>query len=167
MGSSPVLCILLGRTDFRPYCSTSQMQPANWPITHLHILHTLPDRLTSLPTLFIPWLHGICTVDIEACDSQLGRIQLQKQHDEHHKLIRFLSKALTDADSDWDITHRECVAVVWAVLFLFSNLLGTHSTLKTYNEAPSRVLKLADATASSPDGYFGYCIWSLTSFFLS
>jgi len=54
----------------------------------------LRDALLQPPVLALPRRVAPFTIDVDACDTQLGRDLLQEQPDSHLKLVGFYSRAL-------------------------------------------------------------------------
>ena len=72
----------------------------------------------NLPILGLPLLGYRYTLDIDACDKQVGCTLPQDQPNGDRFPIGCWSRALTPAEKNYSTTERECLAVVWAILTL-------------------------------------------------
>ena len=109
-------------------------------------LEELKKRLIEPPILTLPRRDGRYTVDTDACDKQVGCVLLQEQPEVPARPIGYWSRSLNQAERAYDTTHRECLAVVWAVLLLRPYLEGTRYTIRTDHDALRWILNMADAT---------------------
>lgn len=109
-------------------------------------METLQNRLTQPPTLALPCRNGKYTVKTDACDRQVGCVLLQEHSYGTTRLVGYWSRSLNKAEKAYDTTHRECLAVVWAVLMLRYYLEGARFTIRTNHDALRWILNMADAT---------------------
>lgn len=100
----------------------------------MNSLNTLKDALSSPPVLALLNSTGNMTLETDACDVQVGRVLLHQQPDETTKPIRWWSRFLTDAESKYDTTQWECLAIVWSELLLQTYLEGARFTIRTDQE---------------------------------
>ena len=93
---------------------------------------SLKNKLISAPILghFKPESPIILYTD--ASNYAIGCILSQIQ-DEKEIVISYNSKSLNQRQSNYSVSERECLAIVWAVDKLRHYLYGTHFTIKTDN----------------------------------
>ena len=106
----------------------------------------LKEKLTSTPVLALPRATGQFTIDTDACDYQVGCVLLQRQDDDSLRPIGYWSRTLNPAETRYDTTHKECLAVVWAVLMLRPYVEGTHFVVRTDHQALKWILDLKEST---------------------
>lgn len=124
---------------------------------------TLKSKLVEPPVLALPRGKGRYTVDTDACNEQVGCVLLQEQPDGVKRPIGYWPRTLTTAERAYGTTHRECLAVIWAVLILRPYLEGTRFTIRTDHDALRWILNMSDATGKRQDGDYDYPNWSLIS----
>lgn len=103
----------------------------------LEALGAVRKKLISPSVLALSQSEGIYRlVNADVCDRQIGCILCQKQLDRNNKpIIGHWSRSLMDAERAYDTTHRECLAVVRAVLLRRSNIGATHFTILADHDA--------------------------------
>lgn len=80
----------------------------------------LKRLLTHPPILALPRASGLNTVDIDACNKQLGFLLLQEQPEGSAVPIDYWLGALNDIENKPATTHKEFLAVAWVILLLRS-----------------------------------------------
>ena len=90
----------------------------------------LKKRLLSPPILALPRYGNTYTLDTDACKYQVGCVLLQEQLSGDCLPIEYWSRALTDAESNYTTTEKECLAVVWSILTLRPYLYGNTFDLR-------------------------------------
>lgn len=105
----------------------------------------LKDKLIFPPILDLPRLNSKYTINTNACDTQMGRVLLQEQEEKLLKPTGYWSRSLCDAEPRYDITHKECLTVVWAVFLLRLYLEGSHFIIKTDHQALGWILSLKES----------------------
>lgn len=85
-------------------------------------------------------------LNTDTCDRQVGCVLPKKQEDGRDRPTGYLSCTLSKPEKNLDAIHRDCFAVVLAVLLLRRSLEGTMFTIKTDHHAWTWILNLADAT---------------------
>lgn len=60
--------------------------------------------------------------------------------------IWYCYRTLKTEERAYETTHRECLAVIWAVLILRSYLKGSRFTIRTDHQALRWILNMSDAT---------------------
>lgn len=109
-------------------------------------LETVEEKPIAPSVLALPRLQRACMVDKDACCRHIGCVRLQRQPDEHKNPIGYWSCCETDAEQTCDTTHRECLAVVWAILFFHLYAAGTCTTICKDHDVFKWIFVLEDAT---------------------
>lgn len=102
--------------------------------TEFEAMETLQQRLPSQPIWALSRPNGRYTLDIDACNNQVGCFLLQEQPGRAAKPVGYWSHALNQAEYVYDKMHREWLAVVWAVLPLGPYLEGSRFPFRTDDE---------------------------------
>lgn len=89
-------------------------------------------------------------IDTDVCEYQLGFTLLQEEEDDVKHTIRYWSQSLNKAEKNYSTTKRECLAVVWATLWLRPYLEGDKLTLRKYHAALRWALKFPDSSCRLP-----------------
>lgn len=97
-------------------------------------METLKSLLINPPILALARTDGHFTIDTDACDTQIGCVLLQRPPDDTNRPIGYWSRTLSDPEKKLSTTHRECLAVVWAVLLLRPCPDGSQFTVRTDHE---------------------------------
>lgn len=109
-------------------------------------LDTLQAKLVKTPMLAFPRSPGACTVDTDGCHNQIRCALLEKQLDRTGRPIRYWYGMLYNAKHTYDTAHRECLAVVWAVILLWPYLEGIRFTVWPDHDALKVALRITDYT---------------------
>lgn len=102
-------------------------QPTNFQElakAELRALQTLPEEIITPLVLFLTRLTGTYALETDVCDRQVGCDLPQKQPEESEEPSGYWSRSFHDTEWDYDITHKECLPVVWAVLLLRQYVVG-------------------------------------------
>lgn len=98
----------------------------------------MADVLKKLITLLVLGLLRLSRqykTEKDACDIQMWFVLLQEHEDEVLKPIGYWSRSTQNAESRYDTTNKEYLAVVWDVLLLRLHLEGTHFIVRTGHQA--------------------------------
>jgi len=106
----------------------------------------LRDALLQHPVLALPRRGAPFTINVDACDTQLGCALLQEQPDSQLKSLGFDNRALQPEQGNYSATEKECLGLVWAVLHLRHYVEGSRFTVRTDHECLSWVYRLTTAT---------------------
>lgn len=106
----------------------------------------LKEALMTSPALTIPTSTGRIAPDKDACTFQDGCVHLPHQEHETTKPTGYWSGSLTDAESKYDTTQWECLAIVWDVLIIRPYLEGIRLTIRTDHDSVKTVLSLVKST---------------------
>jgi len=91
----------------------------------------LRGALLHPPVLALPRRGAPFTIDVDACDTQLGCALLQEQPDSQLKPVGFHSRALQSEQRNYSATEKECLGLVWAVLHLRHYVEGLRFMVRT------------------------------------
>jgi len=106
----------------------------------------LRDALLHLPVLALPRRGAPFTIDVDACDTQLGCAVLQEQPESGLKPLGFYSRALQPEQRNYSATEKEGLYLVWALLHLRHYVEGSRFTVSTNHECLSWIYRLTTAT---------------------
>lgn len=90
----------------------------------------LHEKLISTPVLALPYTGGHNTLDTDACNVQVGCVQLQEQPDSTKILAAYWSPSLAKVERAYNTTQKECLAILSPVLLLRLYLEGTRITIR-------------------------------------
>ena len=106
----------------------------------------LRDVLVHPPVLALPRRDAPYTIDVDACDTQMGCTLLQEQPHSELKPMRFYSRAMQPEQGNYSATEKECLGLVWSVLHLWNNVEGSRFTVRTDHECLSCIYRFTTAT---------------------
>lgn len=92
---------------------------------------TFQETVISPPILALPYTGGHYMLDTDACSAQVGCVLIQEQPNPSKGLTSYWSRSLTKAKQAYDTTQKECLEVVWSLLFLRPYLKRTQITIRT------------------------------------
>jgi RNase H-like domain found in reverse transcriptase len=103
------------------------------------------DALRNPPILALPRIEGTLTLDTDASDHQLGCCLLQSQPDGSQRPLGYWSRGFKSAEKNYSTTEKECLAIVWAILYLRPYLEQQKFIIHTDHHSLRWVLNLSDA----------------------
>ena len=106
----------------------------------------LKSILSNPPILRLPRVGLQYSLDTDACDEQIGCTLLQTHEDGHRYPIGFWSRQLNDAERNYSVSEKECLAIVWAVQTLRPYLERERFVINTDHHALKWLLNIADAS---------------------
>lgn len=83
-------------------------------LVEIDMFEALKKLLTPMPILALPRQGLSYKVDSNASDKMLGAVLMQTQTDGNLTPIGYFSRRLSPVDKNYDTSHREYLAVVWA-----------------------------------------------------
>jgi len=104
----------------------------------------LRTALVNPPILSLPKEGLPFTLDVDACDYQLGACLQQEQPDKSLLPLGYYSRTLNPAERNYSTPEKECLAMVWAILLLRPYLAGQRFTVRTDQVALKWLLSLKD-----------------------
>ena len=108
--------------------------PFVWSNECQKAFETLKHCLTSAPILSFPRTVGEFVLDTDASGFGIGAVLSQVQ-DEHERVLSYASKTMSNSQRRYCATHRELLAVVWAVRHFSHFLLGRPFRIRTDHAA--------------------------------
>lgn len=84
------------------------------------------------------------SLDTDACSHQVGFALFQDQPDGRRHPIVYWSRTLTKAESNYSMTEKECLALVYGVLTCRPYLLGQWFVINTYHSALRWLMEIND-----------------------
>ena len=112
-----------------------------WTAAELASFEQLRTLVTDNVVLAHPDWNVPFEVHTDACSHGIGATLVQKINDVE-RVVSFISRSLTEAESKYNIFEKECLAIIWACSQWYSlYLYGRRFTLVTDNEAVSWLFK--------------------------
>ena len=116
------------------YELTKKGQPFTWSPRQQASFEQLKKALTSPPVLSYPTREGLFVLDTDASNVSIGAVLSQVQGGEE-RVIAYASKRLSDVERRYCTTKRELFAVIYAVRWFRSYLIGRHFVIRTDHSA--------------------------------
>ena len=113
----------------------------------LSSFHKLREILLNYPVLRIPHPSKTYLLDCDASDTQMGCSLLQEQEDGLYMPVGYFSKSMNASKKAYSATHKEGLAVIWAIQLLRLYIEGTHFKVRIDHHALRWPL-----TLRSPEG---------------
>nr|GEZ78457.1 reverse transcriptase domain-containing protein [Tanacetum cinerariifolium] len=107
---------------------------------------TLKRKLTEAPILITPDWDMPCELMCDANNFAIGEVLGQRQ-DKHFMPIHYASKTMTEAESNYTITEKEMLAVVYAFEKFWSYLIMNKSIVYTDHSALKYLFAKKDSKA--------------------
>ena len=130
-----------------PYFGTEKDTPfpqGTWTEEHEHAFATFKKLLSQAPVLQPPDFSKRFIVETDASNLGLGAVLLQAGQDKIEHPICYLSRALTDAEKNYDTSNKEGLGVVWACSELRPYLYGKPFTIRSDHQPLKWALNLSD-----------------------
>ena len=105
----------------------------------------LKEALTSPPVLALPRRGRKYVLDVDACGTQVGAALLQEQANEKLQPVAYINRRLAANELFYEVTEKECLAVVWASLKLRSYLEGDVFLVRTVRDCLRWILNIEDS----------------------
>ena len=113
------------------------------PVTDLQLLKA---ALADPPILRLPKAGLPFSVDTDACEYQVGCALFQTYPDGSRHPVGFWSRSLNDAERNYSVGEKECLAIVWAVQILRPYLERKHFDLYTDHQSLKWMMSLTDVS---------------------
>ena len=97
--------------------------PFNWTEKQQRAFDFLKERLISAPILKYPDFEQPFIVYTDASGTGLGAVLSQLDENRKERVVAYASRSLNQAEKNYTITDKECLAIVWAIKH-FSHYLG-------------------------------------------
>nr|GEU98347.1 reverse transcriptase domain-containing protein [Tanacetum cinerariifolium] len=113
---------------------------------YVESFQTLKRKLTEAPILIAPDWDMPFQLMCDACDFAIGAVLGQRQ-EKHFRPIYHASKTMTEAESNYTITEKEILAVVYALEKFWSYLIKNKSIVYTNHSALKYLFAKKDSKA--------------------
>ncbi|KAG2224453.1 hypothetical protein INT45_010519 [Circinella minor] len=108
----------------------------------------------KLPTLAYPSPFLPYDLHVDASDVGLGAVLCQG-----HRPVAYASRILSPAEQNYTVTERECLAVVWSLLYFHCYIHGTELTIYTDHAALKAIL-----SSNTPRGRIARWVMAIQSY---
>ena len=105
-------------------------EPLKWSSETSDCFNKLKLNLTKAPILALPDLLKTFCIRSDASDLAIGGVLVQ-YHGEVPKPVSFISRKLSNAELNYSVIERECLALVWSIEKFSYYLMGTEFILET------------------------------------
>ncbi|CAM5073966.1 unnamed protein product [Natator depressus] len=122
----------------RPPDRPNQKETANavqWTEKCQKAFNKLKATLMSDPVLRAPDFDKPFLVTTDASERGVGAVLMQKRPDQEFHPVVFLSKKLSERESNWSVSEKECYAIVYALEKLCPYVWGRRFHLQTDHAA--------------------------------
>lgn len=109
---------------------TNKNARIGWEAKHEAAFQELKTRLTSALILTLPNDSDTYKLDTDATDQAMDVVLSQLQGG-HERVIAYTSRRYTDAESQYCITRRELIVVIYGLHQFRACLLGRHYVVRT------------------------------------
>ena len=107
----------------------------------------LKEKLVSQPALRQPDFNRSFILYTDASGFAIGAVLAQVDDDGVEYVVGYASRILRNAELNYGITEKECLAVVWAVKHYRIYLYGNNSKIITDHSALSWLMNITDPNA--------------------
>jgi transposase InsO family protein len=114
---------------------TSEKAPFVWGPTEQQSFDELKSCLISAPILAHPDFQKDFILYTDASMRAVGAVLAQKDEQGRERVIQYLSRKMSDAETRYTTSEQECLAIIFALRKLRHYLLGRKFTLYTDHEA--------------------------------
>ena len=101
-----------------------------WGDKEQRAFDTLKDAITSSPILRLPDFTKTFTLQCDASDTGLGAVLLQ-EHSDGMFPIAYASRKMLQRETNYSVTEKECLAIVFGIQHFQKYLYGTKFVLET------------------------------------
>jgi len=121
---------------------TRKKQQFEWTLETEKAMQAIKDALTTVPVLAYPNKLQPFILTTDASDTGLGAVLSQfDPEDETEYAVAYASKAMSPAERNYNTTHREGLAVIWAVEKFQRYLRGRKFKIITDHAALISIIK--------------------------
>ncbi|CAM4699566.1 unnamed protein product [Caretta caretta] len=112
---------------------TRKKQPnaVQWSEKCQKAFNQLKAALTSDPVLRVLDFDKPFVITTDASEHGVGAVLMQEGPDQQFHPVVFLSKKLSERESDWSVSEKECYAIVYALEKLHPYIWGWHFHVQT------------------------------------
>ena len=116
----------------------------DWSDTCQKAFETLKEKMLTAPVMSLPRDEGEYTLDTDASGWAIGAV-LSQQQDGHERVIAYGSRLYSRAESRYNTTRQELLAVVYFVQYYKQYLLGRHFKIRTDHAALQWLLRTPES----------------------
>jgi hypothetical protein len=109
-----------------PFCWTEDCEQA---------YNYLRNCLTTHPIVIYPNLNKPFILHTDASNYAIGAVLAQNDDKGHERVIAYASRVLSVPESNYTVTEKECLAVIWATKYFHHFLQGQEFSIVTDHEA--------------------------------
>jgi hypothetical protein len=117
------------------YNLTKQDESFVWTEDCEHAYNYLRKCLTTHPIVVYPNFNKPFFLHTDASNYAIGAVLVQKDDKGHDRVIAYASRVLNPAESNYTVTEKECLAVIWATKRFHTFLQGQPFSIITDYEA--------------------------------
>jgi hypothetical protein len=117
------------------YNLTKQDITFSWTEECEEAFQHLRKCLTSHPVVVYPSFDKPFFLHTDASNYAIGAVLVQKDDNEHDRVIAYASRILNPAEVNYTVTEKECLAVIWATKYFNQFLQGQPFSIVTDHEA--------------------------------
>lgn len=122
---------------------TKKNSPFIWSVDQQAGFEALKQALVSPPVLGHPNYNLPMEIHCDACGYGVGAVLVQQQ-EEGERVLSYASRLLGPAESNYSISEKECLALVWAVQKFRSYVWGNRIRIVTDHHALCWLMKKRD-----------------------
>jgi transposase InsO family protein len=122
---------------------TKKGQRFVWSENCQRVFETLKLKLSSPPILAMPNDQGTFVLDTDASDKSIGAVLSQVQNDQE-RVIAYAGRCLNRAESNYCVTRKELLAIVYFTRYFRHYLVGKPFQLRTDHSALTWLNKTRD-----------------------
>ena len=126
--------------DLTQACPQNLSFAKRWTPEAAHAFDTLKERLTEAPVLGYPDINRPFKLYTDASNVGLGYVLAQIDESGTERVIHFGSKKLTETETRYAVTEKECLAVVRGFIVFRQYLIGSVVTVYTDHLPLVRIL---------------------------
>ncbi len=115
--------------------------PFTWSETEQSAFDQLKSVLWQAPILAFPNFEKDFILTTDASGHGIGAVLMQKDSHGKHRVVGYASRLLNKAEQNYDVTNRECLAVVWALRHFRELILGYQIHVYTDHYAVTEIFK--------------------------
>src|SRR5439155_17834329 len=131
-----------------------------WTNKQENALRQLKEALIEAVALKYPNMEHKFTLTTDASDFALGAVLSQWDPEKEREwVVAFASRAMSPAEKNYNATHREGLAVIWAINKFFRYLQGRHFNLYTDHAALTSIIE-----SKEPRGRVGRWVMELQQY---
>jgi hypothetical protein len=117
------------------YNLTKQDELFSWTEDCENAYDHLRNCLTTQPIVVYPDFNRHFYLHTDASNYAIGAVLAQKDKEGHERVIAYASRVLSPAETNYTVTEKECLAVIWSTKHFHTFLQGSAFSIVTDHEA--------------------------------